>query len=471
MSHKTFNKVRLNNIIYKNECMFQENIYTNTENYCNENTSACSSPKCNRPCCVENMLEILQFCQNLFSTQHIPLFISLQTLHSYINLKSMSTNDDSIQMMSLLSFADQIERLKADIEIGGYFLIRHNKHKHIYFTVQYSNINHNCIHIFFLDDTKSKNYFISDIMYNIIHPYDIYFLKKVKLYDINIHIPANPIKLLNLLYHNDHYVASVGLSPAIRLNNKTNNQLVSNNDYNIYTCYIINDLKNHDRLHRVIGECNKYNLCAKRIDAVMGKTLNRKELIKNGLLVELPNFRKLRMNEIGVFMSHIKCWKEISDLPDDTFHLILEDDIVIRPSFDSIMKSIKDTLKTVEWDIIFLGFNLFNKTSIQKISPYIYKIGFNWGSYSYMITPKTAKLLLQNIFPIQYPIDEVITFGDKQFIECRQAFDCRFTNHIIKLAIMDENHINTWSNGGNYAGVIDPTIGNSITRLLCSSDL
>ena len=35
---------------------------------------------------------------------------------------------------------------------------------------------------------------------------------------------------------------------------------------------------------------------------------------------------------------------------------------------------------------------------------------------------------------------------------------------------MDINHIYTWSNGGNYAGLIDPTIGDSSTKLLCSSD-
>ena len=57
----------------------------NLENYCNENIVACNSPKCSRPCCVSNMLEILQNCQRLFMTEHIPLFISLETIFSFIN--------------------------------------------------------------------------------------------------------------------------------------------------------------------------------------------------------------------------------------------------------------------------------------------------------------------------------------------------------------------------------------------------
>ena len=199
----------------------------------------------------------------------------------------------------------------------------------------------------------------------------------------------------------------------------------------------------------------------------MGKTLNREQLIKDGLLTELPNFRKLRMNEIGAFISHITCWKEISNSPDDTWHLILEDDVVFRSSFHHIMKNVKQNLKTIDWHIVFLGFNIFNKTSIQEVKPYIYKTGFSWGTYAYLITPQSARLLLENIFPIKYPIDEVITFGDSQFDEAHKAFDSRYINKIIKYCVMDARDIQTWCNEGNYAGIINPTIGDSMTKLLC----
>lgn len=459
-------KAKLDNVIYKNENM-QENIYTNNENFCNENTNACHSPKFSTPCCVTNVLELLQFCQNLFMIEHIPLFISFETLYSFTINNSLDINQNSIQMMSLLSFVNEIELFREKMESMNYVLIRHNEKKYDkaieYFTIYYSNINKNCIQIHLLDDTKSKNYFLfTDKKNKLFYPNHIFLLQNIKLSGIDTFIPSNPNMFISMLYDDGLPIIK---SPAIGLKNKTLNQLISNNDYNIYCCHIINHFKSHDRLHRVISECDKYNLYAKRVDAVMGRTLDREELIKNGFLIESPKFRKLRMNEIGVFMSHIKIWKEISDLPDESWHLILEDDTVFRSSFDSTMKKVKENLKTISWDIVFLGFNLFNKLSIQEIKPFIYKTGFSWGTYAYIITPRSAKLLLKDIFPIKYPIDEVITIGDPQFEEARKAFDSRFNNKIIKYCIMNTNDIYTWSNGGNYGGLIDPTIGNSTTKV------
>ena len=90
--------------------------------------------------------------------------------------------------MSLLSFTDQIEHLKGKIELMNYILTRNNENKHNeYYTISYNNINRNCIHIYLLDDTKSKNYFLfTGDKDRLFHPYDIFLLQKVKLYDIEV---------------------------------------------------------------------------------------------------------------------------------------------------------------------------------------------------------------------------------------------------------------------------------------------
>ena len=130
---------------------------------CHPNKKSCSEPKCAHPCCLTNILEILDFCQQLFLLEKIPFFITHKSLFSFNKQNLIDTGHDNIDTMSLASDADLIESFRPQFEKIGYILRRNkgkNNFEYDYFTVVYSQSNNNYIDIYLLNSIDT-NYFIS----------------------------------------------------------------------------------------------------------------------------------------------------------------------------------------------------------------------------------------------------------------------------------------------------------------------
>lgn len=407
-------------------------------NLCYDKTKACSSPRCAHSCCLMNMMEILNFCQEIFDMKNIPFFITYNTLYSFIKLKTISIDQDNIQIMTLSSFTDAIEDLRPNFEKMGYVLkkncvLNSNLIEHNNFTIFYSDHNNNNIELFLL--TEENNYLI-DYTNNIIYTRNTIFpLHNALLFNNKISIPANCNDFIKIYLKNkfgDSFIPEI-LTPASLLETKSLSQTVLDNNYDIYCCYVINNYKRRDRLHNTIMECNKYNLCIKRIEAVMGATLDKNKLIKDNLYDPI---NKLKLNEIGTSLSHINCWKEISKLDDNNvWCLVLEDDVVFCDNFDKIMKQAKMTINSIDCDIVFLGCQVLNPKLIKNISKNICITGPTLGLWSYLLRPKTAKKILLNIFPIKYPIDCVVNVSHPFFNSHHEYHDTKYAGKLKNICI------------------------------------
>lgn len=202
-------------------------------------------------------------------------------------------------------------------------------------------------------------------------------------------------------------------------------------------CFIINDRKRWDRLHAILTQLQDLGLPGEPVEAVMGRALNIPDLISSGILAPSVNMMK---GAIGCYLSHIEAWRRIAECPDGLY-AVLEDDAWFLPEFRSCLSRNISTLRnrTIPWDICMLGATPHRKSQIAHITGDIYELGNFVGAWSYLLTPQTAKRLLQDVFPIRYPVDLVISIFDpvKFPSVSHVGYDDRFFG-ILKTVIINE---------------------------------
>ena len=108
---------------------------------------------------------------------------------------------------------------------------------------------------------------------------------------------------------------------------------------------------------------------------------------------------ELSDGEKGIIMSHYNLWTKIAK--ENKPHIILEDDAIgVNSNTQTVLDEIIETLPK-DYDIYLLGFidlEPINVTSLHsKIKEFVLL-------HSYIITPKGAKKLLENL-PINMPVD------------------------------------------------------------------
>jgi glycosyl transferase family 25 len=175
--------------------------------------------------------------------------------------------------------------------------------------------------------------------------------------------------------------------------NNINKELFNDTDINIY---VINLVKNKERLDNFIYEYNKSdlkNIPLTVFPAVIGKNLDLVKYVtpnayKQILETEITNTRKyhyqLTRGGVGCYLSHITLWKQIAE-SNKKYGLIFEDDVVIATDFYS---RLQDGLKKVpdDWDIYMCGVMCL-KCDIS--SDYINVKRF-WGTHGYLVKKETA---------------------------------------------------------------------------------
>jgi len=134
--------------------------------------------------------------------------------------------------------------------------------------------------------------------------------------------------------------------------------------------------------------------------------------VEIGKFIDSNNeLRFLSRNEIGCALSHIEIYHKIvnNKIP---YTLILEDDVIINPKFFKQIPLIMKQLET--YDIINFLTDAHEKR-VGKFLKFPYKItelkySINRCS-AYIITLRAAIKILENVYPINKPIDDTIYLG------------------------------------------------------------
>lgn len=159
--------------------------------------------------------------------------------------------------------------------------------------------------------------------------------------------------------------------------------------------------------------------CLTRFDAVNGKNIDirlidEKIVTSDGIQDIVDGKIKrfgitLTYGALGCALSHYLIYQDC--IKNEKPYLIFEDDITLIPDFDQMMISLVDEIKTLDYDIIYLGLhNLPSLIKNKKISKLLYKPeGLTCGTFGMIVSHKGAKKILNNIFPISTQIDSSIS--------------------------------------------------------------
>lgn len=133
--------------------------------------------------------------------------------------------------------------------------------------------------------------------------------------------------------------------------------------------------------------------------AILGANLDRELLIKKGIV---HKDCKLQINEIACALSHLNVIKRFYNESLNDKIMIFEDDIHYDTTYYNKMKDLKipDDYEFIQygacWDIC---------RTKQQVKPDVYITENPLCGHSYAINKKGAKKILDNAFPILYPID------------------------------------------------------------------
>jgi glycosyl transferase, family 25 len=187
----------------------------------------------------------------------------------------------------------------------------------------------------------------------------------------------------------------------------------SNNKYlDDMPVYVINLKSRPKRKERALKELNKYNIKHKFIEAVDGSKLDKTTLEDDNIIKTNGSYRELRKGEIGCYLSHLECWKNILESGKE-YGLVFEDDVVLADNFIDKFNEMFDSVKNKNWDIICLGrrcqqyFKNCTKGVPMSDETY-YPETLGYGTYAYIIKANAINELLKTTYPIMKPIDVVI---------------------------------------------------------------
>ena len=176
------------------------------------------------------------------------------------------------------------------------------------------------------------------------------------------------------------------------------------------------------------------------VDAINGKNLKIRKLIKDGILNTeyYDPGGTCNRSIIGCSLSHIKTWKKFLKSGLDTC-LILEDDIfltkeIVRSQMDveygkprNEYQMILDEINSLDtWDVIFLG-KKTEDVDGERITDNLIKPIFGtsrYGAHAYIINKNSVKKLLDSYVPITYAVDVFMdeTLSNLDIVSVKKSF-------------------------------------------------
>lgn len=165
---------------------------------------------------------------------------------------------------------------------------------------------------------------------------------------------------------------------------------------------------------------------------------NIKNLVKLEVLPEHENqiynnyLKKMSVESLSNTFNHVKALQIIAkDEAEDTFHLILEDDIVYSDKVFNQLSILIDNLHSLEWDLLFLGQPKDNNDN-QESDPNKLQLNRIYTKdlvlhccESYMLKSSTAKNLIGEMFPLRFFYNIQLSYlldKNKERFKCAKIF-------------------------------------------------
>lgn len=158
--------------------------------------------------------------------------------------------------------------------------------------------------------------------------------------------------------------------------------------------FCINLKKSKQRRRFVTEEFVQHNIKnVQFIDGIDGNDLNVDFKI---ISENIPKFKQMNNGRLGCFLSHSLLWNMLKHDDKESVYVIFEDDIKIVRDI-----TIENILPSYHWDIIYMG---YTHEIIHTFGTPLSR-GEALCTHAYIINKETANFLLDNIFPIDAPVD------------------------------------------------------------------
>ena len=184
----------------------------------------------------------------------------------------------------------------------------------------------------------------------------------------------------------------------------------------ISKCFFINLNRRKDRLDHINKTLPFYAQRYRAIDANdLELTPQIQKLFKNCI-------NKLTKAEIACSLSHYSLWKRLVTDKDADNYLILEDDVVFKPGFQSFWNSVFSQNLPDQYSLIYLGgCQPWNKPQYHKVlkphNQYFYNVKkndyfskgdhyFHMNAQSYIISKQGASLICQYIEQLGFDLEK-----------------------------------------------------------------
>lgn len=169
-----------------------------------------------------------------------------------------------------------------------------------------------------------------------------------------------------------------------------------------YKCYVINLIKNTDRMETFYSYYYKSDirkLTLERFNAIDGKLIDIKKYVTSDAYEQILNsertgYRKhhyeLTKGAVGCFLSHASLFEKLYNDPEYDYYIIFEDDVHIPSKvLDKINFIINNAPR--DWDILLLG--SLREILLEK-NVFYDKIKSWWGLFGYVINKKASQKFL-----------------------------------------------------------------------------
>jgi GR25 family glycosyltransferase involved in LPS biosynthesis len=195
-----------------------------------------------------------------------------------------------------------------------------------------------------------------------------------------------------------------------------NFEVVENVDFYVITMRGEDRMRNIEEQKEKLKENNFDTTKFYIIDAVVGKTLDLDQLIKDGKLAEnaglngdsdLVKRKETQQREVGCYLSHMKALEAIQRKGGDGYSIIFEDDFNLLDDFLKILDETLVKIKNIDFDLLFLGIIGYRG---ENVLDNIYNIhnGESWGAHGYLVNNRSAGKILDKIKYIDTVLDKEI---------------------------------------------------------------
>jgi len=171
-------------------------------------------------------------------------------------------------------------------------------------------------------------------------------------------------------------------------------------------CYLIALPERKDNALKALSSFDVY---PKNIDAVWKGDLDYDGLIDENIIEPTKYTEKL--GTVGCYLSHIKTLQTFLNSMAQTA-VIFEDDIekcTNKLRYQRRLTSLISELGNIpdNLDILFLGFCHIDCKNLKFVSNQIVKNGHPHCTHAYVVTRNSARIILENAFPMSIPIDHL----------------------------------------------------------------